>query len=116
MRPFEGYRNPGHTGEGLSKRGTISPARNIDTSGTQNAELALDIHNTAGATRFTVQPISEETVYCPVDDSIVDQRIADFSNTRRCRIHFTRVDNHDHYLYGRKIVQCTAAEDDVFST
>merc|ERR1739842_57557 len=60
---------------------------------------------------FTVLPISEDTIYLPVDGSVVDQRIATFLNGRRSKVLFTRLDDQDHYIYGRMIVHCTLDDD-----
>merc|ERR1712151_709930 len=60
--------------------------------------------------RFTVLPVNEETVYCPVEGSLVDKRVAAYSNSRRCKILFTRIDCYDNYLYGRLVVQCVAED------
>merc|ERR1712115_561811 len=48
--------------------------------------------------------------YHSVPWSAVDQDIATFSNSRRCKILFTRVDDNDYYLYGRLLVHCARKE------
>jgi len=56
---------------------------------------------------FSVAPVSQDdTVHHPVPNSDVDYRIACFSNSRRLKILFTRVDEHNNYIYGRLPVHC----------
>jgi len=58
------------------------------------------------AAPFTVLPVGEDTVYRPAAGSEVDWHLATFLNGRRSKILFTRLDNEDHYLYGRLPVRC----------
>lgn len=63
---------------------------------------------------FSVAPVSQDdAVYRPVPDSDVDCRIASFSNSRRLKILFTRIDEHNNYIYGRLPVRCMADDDGV---
>merc|ERR1711948_242535 len=64
------------------------------------------------SSRYTVMPISEDTVYSPAEGSTVDRRVAAFFNSRSYKILFTRIDDHDNYLYGRLIVKCDVVDDD----
>lgn len=59
-------------------------------------------------TPFSVLPVDDGAAfYHPVPWSAVDRGIAAFSNTRHCKVLFTRLDDNDHYIYGRLLVHCS---------
>jgi hypothetical protein len=65
---------------------------------------------------FSLAPVSQDdAVYHPVPDSDVDCRIASFSNSRNLKILFTRIDEHNNYIYGRLLVHCMVDDDDGMS-
>jgi len=80
-----------------------APPRELPPSGDADSQAS-------GTKPFTVLPVGDDSVYEPCRGSVVDARIAAFTNSRRCRILFTRVDNEDHYLYGRLLVRCVAQD------
>ena len=62
------------------------------------------------AVPFTALPIPPQA-YVPCDRA-VDRCIADFSNSRRNLVLFTRLEADDYYLYGRMLVRCYLDEAD----
>lgn len=73
---------------------------------------ARQASNPTSAVPFSVAPVSQgDAVYHPVPDSDVDCRIAQFSNSRKLKILFTRIDEHNNYIYGRLPVHCMVDDD-----
>eukprot|EP00927_Polykrikos_kofoidii_P028280 TRINITY_DN24722_c0_g1_i1.p1 TRINITY_DN24722_c0_g1~~TRINITY_DN24722_c0_g1_i1.p1 ORF type:complete len:605 (+),score=70.14 TRINITY_DN24722_c0_g1_i1:95-1909(+) len=67
---------------------------------------------------FTVLPVGgsedsdEQCIYTAFLGDVVDERIAEFTNGRRCKVLFTRLEcGGGYYLYGRLQVRCLCSND-----
>lgn len=90
-----------------NQRTELQNATHYKNIGMEDEHEIVDVRETKP---FTVLPINDH-FYQPIEGNIVDQRIASFSNSRRCKILFTRIDDDDNYLYGRLVVHCSPEND-----